>query len=234
MIADSKKPIQVMTDLCDLKQGDIVKHRGRDRPFKVTATMETAAGVIVSLRYSVTGDNEYVTGQRGDLALLRLVKPTTINYAYSKAAMQTGRSIPRSCWRNAFVIASDMRGAAGVDVFYVEGWAVFSDIVPIPIAHGWLEVGTGDKAQVIECTINLDERGKVMRHFTGSRWSCAQMLKEVRSRNGVIPLTLDGGGLPADSARAYNAAFMAGFGVDLVAAQAELTKSLQETKAHVD
>ena len=233
-MTESNKPIQVMTDLCDLKQGDVVKHRGRDRWFMVTAKMETATGVIVSLRYSVTGDNEQVTAKRGDLALLRTVESTPINYDYSRAAMQTGRSIKQACWRNAFVIAPDMRIATKLDVFYVEGWAVFSDTIPIPIPHGWLEIGTGHNAQVIECTINLDERGRVMRHFTGSRWSYAQMTKEAVDRNGAIPFSVDGGGLPLDSVRAYNAAFMAGFGVDLVAAQMKITKSLQEQKVHVN
>lgn len=90
-------------------------------------------------------------------------------------------SQPKQCWQNAMKAVVELRRKSQHHVtLYVEGWITIIGGIPVPIAHGWLEVG----GAVVDPTLDVDEH----EYYPGQRFTLHELLDALKTSKYHLPI----------------------------------------------
>lgn len=111
---------------------------------------------------------------------MRQPDAATKDVADSRRWAKRIRAMPQQCWRNAALIACAIREPCK----YVEGFVILSDIGPIFIEHGWVEIDN----RIIDPTLPDND----LIYFTGIAYEGAWLKSQLdKSKRGLsLPFNL--------------------------------------------
>ena len=131
--------------------------------------------------------------------------PKSVNVIKSRELAAQVDAQKKDCYRNSVLAMQLVEGS-----MYVEGYVILTDLVPIPIEHGWLESG----GEVIDPTLALFDNDFSQYTYIPGKYYTQDMVENEVGRSGGAILPLTDFDMDRDIGEAQAAAWRA-LGVDI-------------------